>query len=123
MWERKIQVFRRIGSILWCSSEPIPEAPEPGTIRTRVGVIQPGLPPPSETDGATGKEQKDKRDERHPECRGCVGDISDPMLDDREEGDVDRECDEGEDGSEEGRKGSEEGDSDVGGEREEESNE
>jgi len=112
--------------------EPIPEAAEPGLVGTRagwVGGIQPTLPPPAETNGTAGKQQKDEGGKRHPECRRSVGgevrvvQVSNFMLDEREQGDVYRERDEGDEGREERDKGREEGDRNVSGEREEESNE
>jgi len=58
-------------------SEPVAEASEPGLVGT-IGTgcasgIQPRLPPPSETNGTTSKEQEDERDEGQPERRRGVG--------------------------------------------------
>ena len=43
--------------------EPTPEATEPGLVGTRIGWVsgvQPRLPSPAETNGTTGKKQKDE---------------------------------------------------------------
>lgn len=109
-------------------SEPPPEAPKPGTVRTRFSGIKPALPP-SETNGATRKEQKNERGKGHPERRRGIGGkgraFQSPnlVLDECEEGDIDSERDQGEGGGEEGCEGGEEGDRHVGGEREEKSDE
>jgi len=66
-------IVTQSNSVLWRSPEPIQEASEPGTGGTRVGGTQPRLPPPSETNGATGKKQENKRNKCHPEARCGVG--------------------------------------------------
>jgi len=124
-----LRVSHTINSIFWGPSELAEEASEPRTVGTRFSTVQPGLPPPSETDSATGKEQKDERDECHPEPRCSVGDkirvvqSADLALDEREKGDVYSKRDEGDEGGEERGEGREERDRDMGGEREEECDE
>jgi len=99
-----LQVSHTVDSIFGGPSEPAQEAPEPRTVGTRFSTVQPPLPPPSETDSATGKEQKDERDECHPEPRRSVGNkvrvvqSADLALDVREKGDVYSKRDEGDEG-------------------------
>jgi len=120
---------RTVGLVFRRSPEPAPEASEPGTVGTRFSGIKPRLPPPSETNGATRQEQKNERGKGHPERRRGIGDklrvFQSPnlVLDEREEGDIDSKCDECDGSGEERCKGGEEGNRDVGGKREEESNE
>ena len=74
---KTLLVSRITNSVPGAPPKPAPEAPKPGLVGTslgRTGRIQPSLPlPPPETNGATGKEQKDERGERQPECRCSVG--------------------------------------------------
>jgi len=87
------------------------------------------LPPASKAHRASRKEEKDKRNERHPECRTGIRvllysvEIVGLFADVDVEGDVDGEGDEGEEGGEEGYDGGEEGHGDVFGEGEEEGDE
>jgi len=129
------RVSRAISSVLGTTSVPggppehAPEPSEPGLAGTRVGGMQPTLPSPAETNGTAGKKQKDERSERHPECRrGVGGKIRvvqgfNFVFDERVQGDIYRERDEGEEGGKERNKRREEGDRNVSGEGEEESNE
>jgi len=115
------------------------ETPVPWPLRvcvTRVTAIamtrwaaRSALPPASKADSAPSKEEKHKRNKRHPKCRTGIGvflhgiKIVGLFADVDVEGDIDGECDEGEEGGEEGYDGGEEGDCDVFGEGEEEGDE
>ena len=89
--------------------------------------MQPRPSPPSETNGETGKEQKNERGKSHPERRRSVGGeirvVQGPnlMLDEREQGDIYSEHDESEGCREERENEREEGSRRVSEEREEES--
>lgn len=100
-----------------------------GSRRGRICGAKPGLPSPSEADGATCEDQKDEGNKGHPKRR-CgvglkvgVGQFPNFVLDQREQSDVDSKRDESNEGGEERGKGCKEGNRDVGGEREEQSDE
>lgn len=126
-------ISHKASSILASPPEPAPEASKSGlVVRARFGRVsrtKSRLPPPAEANGTTSKEQKNERDEGHPKGRCGIGhkvrvaQFPHFMLDKREEGYVNSERDEGEEGGEEGSKGGEEGNCDVGREREEKSDE
>jgi len=116
-------VSRVTSSILGGPPEPTPETSEPGLVGARagwIGGIQPSPSPPAETNGTTGEKQKDEGGKCHPERRrGICGKIrvvqvSNFMLDEREQGDIYRECDEGEEGREERDERRDEGNRNMG---------
>jgi len=93
-----------------------------------VPVVEPA-PPPAEADGAPSEQQQDQAGEGQPEpwAGRCVrvgpGEFIELVLRESVEGNIDSECNEGEQGGEEGDEGGDEGDRDVGGEGEEEGDE
>jgi len=129
---RKVKVryqFRTTSSVLRVPLELPPETPAvPGLVGFRFGWtsgVKSGLPPPSETNGATGEEQKNERSKGHPKCRCGIGhkarvaQFPNFMFDEREQGNIDGERNKRDEGCEERRERREQGNRDMGGEREE----
>jgi len=123
-----VHFARRAGSSFSRPLEPTPKTSEPGLVgpmRGWTSGIKPGLSPPSETNGAAGKEQKDERSKGGPKRRSGVGHkvrvVQFPhfMLDERKQSDVNGERDKGDEGGEERCNGGKQGNCDVSREREE----